>query len=124
MPISGCKTVWIPLSLAALLMVLMVAMSHRGIRYDTKISDFLATQPEDGVSVRLDGVIHAMQSSNAGMHVELCDEKACLDAQIPLQFTARLHLNAHVIVSGIYREHGIQVSNVLTRCHHDIETQP
>ena len=114
---SGCKTIIIPLALAALLIVLMVALSHRGIRYQMDVSGFLATEPADGISVRLDGFVKEMHSTGASIEVKLCDAGACVDAEVPIRFGSRLKPQIHVIMSGIYQQQKLHVSDVLTRCH-------
>ena len=114
---SGCKTIIIPLALAALLIVLMVALSHGGIRYQTNVSEFLATKPVDGVSVRLDGMIDGMQVNGDFVDVRLCNENTCIDAQVPIRFGSRINPQTRVILSGIYRQQRLYVSDVLTRCH-------
>lgn len=114
---SGCKSVVIPLVLAALLIVVMVALSHGGMRYQTDVSGFWASGPTEGASVRLDGTVREMRSTGSWIEVRLCDENACIDAEVPFRFGSRLALQTRVIMSGIYRAQRLHVEDVLTRCH-------
>jgi hypothetical protein len=114
---SGCKFIIIPLALAIFLIVLMIALSHRGVRYQMDVSGFLTTEPEDGASVRLDGIIKDMQPTGASLEVRLCDAQSCVDALVPIRFGSRLKPESRVIMSGIYRQQKLHVSDVLTRCH-------
>ena len=92
-------------------------MSHRGIRYQTDVSGFWALGPTDGASVRLDGTVREMRSKGDVIEIVLCDEKACIDGVVPVRFGSRIAPQTRVILTGIYRDKQLHVSDVLTRCH-------
>ena len=114
----------IPLALAALIVVCMVAASHRGIRYESDVSTFLASTPADGETVRLDGTIRSISPYHENDIVTLCNDADCVRALVPVRFRARLSDGAHVILTGIYREQTLHVSDVLTRCHDSEKRAP
>lgn len=113
MQVSGCKTLWISLLMAALLMVLVVVMSLKSGPYALRVS---ALDSGRNGFCRVDGSVERLSFAPTHAQFDLCADGVCIRAEASLEVSGRLSNGRRVIAEGRMENGKLAIERVFTRC--------
>ena len=117
MTATGAKPFLISLAVACTIMGILIATGMNGPQYAIPVHDFRNQSHPDNQTIRLEGTIQDIQTTSNAQEINLCSEKVCIRARIPLQITTDFHVTDDVILTGNWHDNTLWVTKVLKRCH-------
>ncbi|MGN1072023.1 MAG: hypothetical protein ACI4VB_04770 [Bradymonadia bacterium] len=113
MPANGFKPFLIPLLLATLLILFMLAMGRESQPYATDVD---AYTPVEG-PFRIEGTLHAFETYGASFRMALCGAQRCVEVEVPARFASRLKPGLTLVVWGSFQNGVLRANRVVSRCH-------
>jgi len=114
------KRAALPLFIAALVIAVVLGMSHLAGAYALSVSEWLAQPEESRARVRLEGNLY-FDPAKPGA-AQLCDASACLELTLDLPLGRTLSSGQAVVVYAKVDQGILTVTRVLTLCQSKAQT--